>query len=51
MALHHENHDGTRLKKFSTLFLQAISYILLVGFIFDKNPRLNKKPTAKHRMA
>lgn len=46
MALQHENHDGTRLKKFTTLSLQTISHILLVGFMFDKNPRLN----IKHRM-
>ena len=46
MALDHENHDGTRLKKFSTLSLQTISYILLVGFMLDKTPRLNNK----HRM-
>ena len=46
MALDHENHDGTRLKKFSALSLQTICYILLVGFMFDKNPRLNNK----HRM-
>ena len=47
MALQHENHGGTRLKKFITLSLQTISYILLAGFMFDKNPRLN----IKHRMA